>query len=109
MNFVAEEASDTSLACPGWGGSSGRLRGGPDAYVADGHHRTKSASRAREELIRREGEKREDALNRVMSVVFPDDQLSILPYNRVLLDLGGRSPEDILASLMSPSASGKPA
>jgi len=34
-----------------------------------------------------------------MSVVFPDTQLAILPYNRVITELGGRSPADIMASL----------
>ena len=101
VDFVAEDGVQHSL----WLVEDGEaLRTAfedvPMLYVADGHHRTKSASRAREELVRREGQKREGAsYNQVMSVVFPDDQLSILPYNRVLLDLGGRSPEDILALL----------
>lgn len=72
----------------------------PRLYVADGHHRTKSASRARVTLSEREGVLRTDAsYNRVMAVVFPDDQLDILPYNRVVLDLQGRTPGAVIAEL----------
>jgi len=72
----------------------------PRLYVADGHHRAKSASRARETL--RAGNPHHDGsegYNRVMAVVFPDDQLAILPYNRVITDLGGRSPDEVIAAI----------
>jgi len=72
----------------------------PRLYVADGHHRAKSASRARETLRADNPQHTGDEdYNRVMSVVFPDTQLAILPYNRVITELGGRSPADIMASL----------
>ena len=69
----------------------------PMLYVADGHHRAKSASRARAEL----GSSRDDGApcHRVMSVVFPDSELAILPYNRVVTDLGGRTVEQALAAI----------
>ena len=72
----------------------------PMLYVADGHHRAKSASRARATL--REQNPAHDgseACNRVMAAVFPDSELAILPYNRVVTDLGGRSQADVLAWL----------
>lgn len=68
----------------------------PRLYVADGHHRAKSASRAQQELIAR-GEAGDSG--RVMAVVFPDTQLAILPYNRVVTDLGGRTPAEIVQIL----------
>ncbi len=72
----------------------------PTLYVADGHHRTKSASRARATLREANAlHTGDESYNAVMSVVFPDDQLEILPYNRVVTDLGGRTPAEVLAEL----------
>ncbi len=69
---------------------------GVDAlYVADGHHRCAAASRARAERRGAGGEagaggaKPHDFL---LAAVFPHDEVRILPYNRVVHDLGGRSP-----------------
>ncbi len=69
----------------------------PLLYIADGHHRAASASRARSELA---GKGRGDAADYFLAVAFPDTHLRILPYNRVVKDLGGsRSPEQFLAAL----------
>jgi len=69
----------------------------PLLYIADGHHRAASAARARQKL--RDGNPghtgRED-YNRFLAVIFPHDQMQILPYHRVVKDLGGRSPEDFV-------------
>jgi len=63
----------------------------PRLYVADGHHRAKSASRTREALAAENPDHDgTEAYNRVMAVVFPDDQLTILPYNRVVTDVGAQ-------------------
>lgn len=72
----------------------------PRLYVADGHHRAKSASRTREAL--REANPHHDgteAYNRVMAVVFPDDQLTILPYNRVVTDVGAQGVDGALEAI----------
>jgi uncharacterized protein (DUF1015 family) len=72
----------------------------PRLYVADGHHRSASASRAR--AVRREanrGHTGGEEYNFFLATVFPADQLRILPYNRVVKDLAGRSPEEFLAAL----------
>jgi len=72
----------------------------PRLYVADGHHRAKSASRARETLrSANPGHTGSEGYNQVMAAVFPDSQLEILPYNRVITDLGGQSPADIVATI----------
>ena len=68
----------------------------PLLYIADGHHRAASASRARSELA---GKGRGDAADRFLAVAFPDTHLRILPYNRVVKDLGGRAPGEFLAAL----------
>ncbi len=67
----------------------------PCLYIADGHHRAASASRAQKALAARgPGE-----WDRVLAVAFPDDQVRILPYNRVVRDLAGRTPEQFLTEV----------
>jgi uncharacterized protein (DUF1015 family) len=70
----------------------------PLLYVADGHHRCASASRARAALAAKSGGKLPDdhPVNWFPAAVFPDKQLAILPYNRVVKDLGGLGKEDFL-------------
>ena len=68
----------------------------PSLYIADGHHRAASAARARTELARH-GDSAEARV--FVAVAFPDDQLQVLPYNRTVKDLAGRSPEQFLADL----------
>ncbi len=62
-------------------------------YVADGHHR--SAAAARVAAAHRDTE----GTDVFPVVVFPGEELTILPYNRVVADLGGRAPEEFLDSL----------
>lgn len=66
-------------------------------YIADGHHRAKSASRAREEKMKlNPNHKGDEEYNYFIAVIFPSEQLQILPYNRVVYDLNGLSKEDFL-------------
>ena len=66
-------------------------------YIADGHHRAKSASRAREEKKKANSKHRGDEeYNYFVAVLFPAEQLKILPYNRVVFDLSKLSREDFL-------------
>lgn len=61
-------------------------------YVADGHHRSAAASRVRD--LRRAGNSRHtgfEEYNYFLTVIFPDDQLNIMPYNRVVKDLSDRT------------------
>src|SRR5581483_8540892 len=70
----------------------------PLSYIADGHHR--AASAARVARLRRERNPqhtgRED-YNWFLCVLFPASELKILPYNRLVLDLNGLAPADLLA------------
>ena len=69
-------------------------------YIADGHHR--SASAVRVGMKRREGNPGhtgEEEYNFFLSVIFPDDQLYIMDYNRIVKDLNGRSKEAFLAKV----------
>jgi uncharacterized protein (DUF1015 family) len=70
----------------------------PALYIADGHHRAASAARARAALLTRVGGGAADA-EAFIAVAFPHDQMQILPYNRTVKDLGGRSPDAFLAQL----------
>jgi uncharacterized protein (DUF1015 family) len=68
----------------------------PALYIADGHHRAASAARARTELAAK-GEHGEAGT--FIAVAFPDNQMQILPYNRIVKDLAGQSPEQFLGAL----------
>lgn len=68
----------------------------PTLYVADGHHR--SAASARVHALREGGGGEHDVF---LAVLFPDAQLRILPYNRLVRDRQGRSPEALRAALAS--------
>ena len=68
------------------------------AYVADGHHRTAGAWRAAREL-RAAGSAAAAEAEWLPAVLVPADQLRILAYNRVVTDLAGRAPAEVLAEL----------
>jgi uncharacterized protein (DUF1015 family) len=72
-------------------------------YIADGHHRAASAARARQTLGQQEQQASAGAVatavaapvrpfDRFLGVAFPDSQVRILPYNRVVKDLNGLAP-----------------
>ena len=72
----------------------------PNTYVADGHHRTAAAAHVGEE--RRKANPNhtgDEEYNFFLAVHFPDNQLKILDYNRVVKDLNGRSETDFLKEL----------
>ncbi len=73
----------------------------PQFYIADGHHRAASASRARAEMREIQGDKHtgEEEYNFFLAVLFPAEQLRILPYNRVVRDLNGLSAEEFLSEV----------
>jgi uncharacterized protein (DUF1015 family) len=88
----------------------------PFLYVADGHHRSASASRARAAVKERMGGTLPDdhPVNWFGAAIFPDRQLAILPYNRVVKDLGGKTREDFLEGVkakftLTPTAAPEPA
>ncbi len=75
----------------------------PCAYIADGHHRAASAvkvARAMREEAQRAGTYTgNEPFNYVLSVLFPASQLTILPYNRVVLDRGGLSADELIGRI----------
>lgn len=72
----------------------------PATYVADGHHRTAAAALVGNDL-RKENPNHtgNESYNYFLAVHFPDNQLSILDYNRVVKDLNGHSRESFIEGL----------
>jgi uncharacterized protein (DUF1015 family) len=68
----------------------------PALYIADGHHRAASASRAHAADVAAAVAGESGAF---IAVAFPDTEMQILPYNRVVKDLGGQTPDQFLAAL----------
>jgi uncharacterized protein (DUF1015 family) len=72
----------------------------PYTYVADGHHRTAAAALVgKEKRENNANHTGEEAYNFFMAVHFPDNQLEILDYNRVVKDLNGNTPEQFIEKL----------
>jgi uncharacterized protein (DUF1015 family) len=65
----------------------------PFLYIADGHHRSAAAARVYQS---RKGAGHSGSF---LTVIFPHDQVQILPYNRILRDLNGLAPEQLLEKL----------
>ena len=67
-------------------------------YIADGHHRSAAASRVAAE---RRGSSRdpEASYEYFLAVTFPDDELEILPYNRIVTSLNGLEPQALIERL----------
>ena len=65
----------------------------PAVYIADGHHRSAAAARVANARGGR------GSADHFLSVIFPDHQMTILDYNRVIRDLNGKRAEELLAAL----------
>lgn len=100
-NFISDDGIGHTVWIIDEAAAINRLKEKFDAvdylYIADGHHR--SASAVKVGLSRRErfpGYKGDEEFNFFLSVLFPDEQLYIMDYNRVVKDLNGNSPEELL-------------
>lgn len=71
----------------------------PCLYVADGHHRSAAASRVSAMQRGNESRKADRPYNYFLSVIFPDNQMKILPYNRVIKELNNLSAPQLLGKL----------
>lgn len=80
-----------------------------EIYIADGHHRAASAVKVG--FLRREEHPDytgEEEFNYFLSVLFPDDQLMIMDYNRVVKDLAGMTEDEFLQKMQSIFEVGSP-
>ena len=76
--------------------------GVPATYIADGHHRAASAARvARLRRERNPAHTGAEDYNWFLCVMFPASELKILPYNRIVTNLNGHSPADLLAKVQA--------
>ena len=72
----------------------------PAFYVADGHHRTAAAARVgAEKKSQNPNHTGDEEYNYFMAVCFPDNQLKIIDYNRVVKDLNGLTEQEFLAKV----------
>lgn len=72
----------------------------PSTYIADGHHRAASAVKVGlKRRTKHPGYTGEEPFNYFLSVLFPNEELMILPYNRVVRDLNGMSTEQFFEKL----------
>lgn len=72
----------------------------PALYIADGHHRSAAAALVGAEKARQNPNHRGDEeYNYFMAVCFPDDQLTIIDYNRVVKDLNGLTDDQFLQAI----------
>ena len=70
-----------------------------DIYIADGHHRAASAVKVGLKRREENGNEGELESDKFLSVLFPHNQLKILPYNRVVRDLNGYTKEEFMAKV----------
>lgn len=72
----------------------------PALYIADGHHRSAAAALVgAEKASQNPNHRGDEEYNYFMAVCFPDDQLTIIDYNRVVKDLNGLTNEEFLYKL----------
>lgn len=72
----------------------------PALYVADGHHRTAAAARVgAEKRAANPNHTGTEEYNYFLAVIFPESQLKVIDYNRVVKDLNGLTPDEFLAKL----------
>lgn len=77
-----------------------RFNAMPAVYMADGHHRSAAAARLYEwRQARRAAGEQVAGAEWFLAVLFPDDQVNILPYNRVVSTIGERTPAELLGAL----------
>ncbi len=74
----------------------------PALYVADGHHRTAAAARVGEEKKKANpNHTGNEEYNYFLAVIFPDNQLKIIDYNRVVKDLNGLTAQQLIEKLQA--------
>ena len=73
-----------------------RFKNIPYLYVADGHHRSAAAARVRDIRMAKGNHTGNEEYNYYLTVIFPDNQMQIQDYNRVVTDLNGLTESELL-------------
>ena len=71
----------------------------PCLYIADGHHRSAAALRVADVLAKRPGQSGQEEYNSFLAVIFPDNMLHILDYNRMVKDLNGLTSSELMEKI----------
>lgn len=71
----------------------------PCLYIADGHHRSAAALRVADVLGKRPGQSGQEEYNSFLAVIFPDNMLHILDYNRMVKDLNGLTGSELMEKI----------
>ncbi len=118
INFVADDGVEHTLWVVDDDKVISRLTGLfariPHLYVADGHHRSAAAWRLwKERKAQNPRHTGREEYNFFLTVIFPDNQMNIMPYNRVVKDLNGLSGDEFLRKisakfLVSPNGPDQP-
>src|SRR5690554_2222303 len=91
--WIIDQESDISMI-------TDTLSNIPALYIADGHHRSAAAALVGAEKAKNNpNHKGDEEYNYFMAVCFPDSQLTIIDYNRVVTDLNGLTPEEFIKKL----------
>lgn len=104
-NFEAEDVNKNSIRNTVWKVSETNplvkaFEKVPAIYIADGHHRAASSSRARAEMRSQNPQHSgKEEYNFVIAALFPAEELKILPYNRIVKDLNGLTDDEFFAKL----------
>jgi len=67
-----------------------------EMYIADGHHRMAAGSRVAEAMKKKENSGDDDKYDGILAVAFADNEMQVLPYNRVIRDLNGQTLENFI-------------
>lgn len=99
-HFIADNVTHTLWNVNDPSLFSGLFESVPAMYIADGHHRSAAGERAARTCEEANpNHSGGEEYNRILAVIFPESQLTILPYNRVVRDLNGLSPTEFLTRL----------
>lgn len=98
FDFTAQDGiRHAGWICPDSDSIVTLFAGVPAAYIADGHHRAAAASRvARECRAANANHTGNEEYNWFLAVLFPASQVQVLPYNRLVKDLNGLTPDSFL-------------
>ncbi len=115
FDFVAPDGvQHTGWTVPDAAAYVEAFRGLDLLYIADGHHRSAGAERAATASAKaNQRHAGSEEYGRFLAVIFPHDQLRILPYNRIVKDLKGLAPAEFLDRLravgdLKPAQAGEP-
>ena len=100
IHFVADDTTHTLWRISDTSEFEAAFARIPELYIADGHHRSAAGERASTaRASESNGHTGSEEYNRILAAIFPAGDLEILPYNRVVKDLNGMDPDQVLQRL----------